>query len=397
MINLKAMNDASKALLEKLRVSGIHPTDIIRDLSVSKRQLVEICKAIVVEPKLLIMDEPTASLTAGEVETVLAIMRDLKARGISILFITHKLEEVKAVADRITVLKDGKLVTTVQNHDAISLQQMISYMVGRDFKVDVDHRFLTQEDYGRLERVLEVKNISVKRYVKDVSFSLHKGEILGLAGLVGAGRSELLGAIYGSMPRSGGEICVDGKKVNIREPKDAINLGFGFVAEDRKTQGIYPKMTVDDNITSVRMRVLANRLGVINFRKVKGVSQDYCGKLSIRTPSGRQIISNLSGGNQQKCILARWLANSPKILFLDEPTHGIDVGTKAEIYKLVGQLAQEGCSIVMLSSELPELLGICDRIMVMHYGELRGILHHDEASEIKIMSFTLNDQGTEVQ
>jgi len=214
-----------------------------------------------------------------------------------------------------------------------------------------------------------------------------------LTGLVGAGRSELLGTIFGNMPRDSGEIYINGEKVNIRRTKDAIRYGIGMVPEDRKERGIYKGLTVNDNITSVRLRVLANKLGIINPKRTKHLSKEYCEKLNIKTPNSLEIINNLSGGNQQKCILARWLANEPKILLLDEPTHGIDIGTKTEIYKLAWQLAKEGCSIIFLSSELPEVLTVCDRIMVMHHGELRGIVAHKEATEVKLMSYTLEENA----
>lgn len=390
--NRPAMNKHSQELLDSLRIKGIYPTDIVRDLSVSQNQLVEIVKGIVELPKLLIMDEPTSSLTESEVEHVLNIMRTLRDQGIAIVFITHKLEEVKAVADSITVLKDGSTVLSAKNDDNITLQDMVNAMVGREFFLQGKPTFITPEDFKHREKILEVKNLSVKKYVKNVSFDLYRGEVLGLTGLVGAGRSELLNAIFGSMPKSSGDIFVDGRKVSIRSPRDAIKLGMGLLSEDRKQAGIYPVMPVDDNITSVRARMLANKLGILNMKKVRHLSQEYIEKLNIKTPSGKQLISNLSGGNQQKCLIGRWLANEPRILFLDEPTHGIDVSVKTEIYKLIGQLAEDGCSIILLSSELPEVLNNCDRIMVMHHGELRGILNHDEATEVKILSYTLEEE-----
>ena len=387
--NRSAMNRNAQKLLDRLHVSSIHPNDLIRDINVSQRQLVEIAKAISEDPKVLIMDEPTAALTKGEIREVLKIMQGLRDDGVSILFITHKLEEVKETADRITVLKDGCKVITLDNTEEISLKQLISYMVGRGFKLEERSDFL--QDYSTRAKALEVRNLTVKNYVSDVSFSLYEGEVLGLTGLVGAGRSELLHGIFGSMRKESGEILLYGEPVNIRKPEDAIRYGIGFVAEDRKTQGIYPKMSVDDNITAVHIKALANRLGIIRPNKSRSLGQKYCGMLSIKTPSGRQLISNLSGGNQQKCIIARWLANNPRILFLDEPTHGIDIGTKSEIYKLIRSLASQGYSIILLSSEMYEVLGLCDRILVMHHGRLRGILDHAEASEIRIMNYTLEE------
>lgn len=389
--NRHAMNVHSQELLDTLNIKGIQPTDTIRDLSVSKRQLVEIVKGIVELPKVLILDEPTASLTEGEIEHVLNIMCTLREKGVSIIFITHKLEEVKAVSDRITVLKDGETVTTIDNHPDLELQTLVNYMVGREFKLQGKPTFLTPEDYKGREKILEAEHIVVKGHVKDASFALYKGEVLGLTGLVGAGRSELLSAIFGYMHKNSGTVKFEGKEVNIRTPLDAIRLGFGMLSEDRKEAGIYPMMPVDDNITSVRARMLANKFGILNMRKVRSLSDEYIKNLQIKTPSGKQHISNLSGGNQQKCLIARWLANEPKILFLDEPTHGIDVSVKTEIYKLIGSLTEQGVSVIFLSSELPEIISNCDRVLVMHHGELRGELFHDEATEERIMSFTLEE------
>lgn len=390
IIDGKKMNEEAVHILERLHVHDIKPSDLIKDISISNRQLVEIAKAISINPKVLIMDEPTSSLTQGEVKFIINIMRELKKQGVAILFITHKLEEIKEVADRVTVLKDGETITTVDNDDNMTLNFLISNMVGRDFHIEIERPFI--KDYSDKEVILEVNDLCVDKRVKNVSFKLHKGEILGLTGLVGAGRSELLSGIFGYIKKSGGSIKVHGREVTINNPQDAIRNGLGMVAEDRKTQGIYPSMSITDNVTSVA--VMQNtKTGIINTANTKAITDEYVEKLRIKTPNNNQLIMNLSGGNQQKCIIARWMANNPEILLLDEPTHGIDVGAKGEIYKLVGQLAMQGYSIIFLSSELPEVLSICDRIMIMHHGELRATLDHDEASEIAIMQHTLEEEN----
>jgi len=388
-IDRKRMVAECKKYLKSLGVEGVDPRTLVKSLSVSQMQLVEIAKAVSLNARLLIMDEPTSSLTAGEISILLNIMKSLKKDGVSILFITHKLEEVLEIADRITVLRDGNFIETLQKEDA-TLEKIVSLMVGRAFEKKVHREFI--KDYSDREVVLEVQKLSVANKVKDVSFKLYKGEVLGLTGLVGSGRTELLQGIFGMEKVNAGTVLLSGKPVAISHPSDAIKLGIGMVAENRKEQGMFLKLSVQDNMTIVHLKNLANALQFINKKKAREIANYYVKLLSIKTPSLKQIANNLSGGNQQKTILARWLMHEPKILFLDEPTHGIDVGAKAEIYHLIDDLSKMGVSIILLSSELPEVLTLCDRIMVMHHGMLKGILSHQEADQVKIMNFILEDK-----
>jgi ABC-type sugar transport system ATPase subunit len=388
-IDRKKMISECRKYLTTLGVDNIDPRVLVKYLSVSQMQLIEIAKAVSLNAKLLIMDEPTSSLTTGEITLLLKIMKSLKNEGVSILFITHKLEEVLEIADRITVLRDGSYIDTLQKDDA-TLEKMVSLMVGRNFEKKAHREFI--QDYSDREVILEVQNLSSSDRVKNVSFKLYKGEVLGLTGLVGSGRTELLQSIFGMEKMASGEVLINGKEVKINHPADAIKLGLGMIAEDRKEQGMLLKLSVQDNMTIVHLKKLSSALQFINKKRSKEISNKYVNLLSIKTPSLKQISKNLSGGNQQKTIIARWLMNQPKILFMDEPTHGIDVGAKAEIYKLIDELSKMGVSVILLSSELPEVLALCDRIMVMHHGQLKGILHHQEADQVKIMSFILENK-----
>jgi ABC-type sugar transport system ATPase subunit len=388
-IDRKKMISECRKYLTTLGVDNIDPRVLVKYLSVSQMQLIEIAKAVSLNAKLLIMDEPTSSLTTGEITLLLKIMKSLKNEGVSILFITHKLEEVLEIADRITVLRDGSYIDTLQKDDA-TLEKMVSLMVGRNFEKKAHREFI--QDYSDREVILEVQNLSSSDRVKNVSFKLYKGEVLGLTGLVGSGRTELLQSIFGMEKMASGKVLINGKEVKINHPADAIKLGLGMIAEDRKEQGMLLKLSVQDNMTIVHLKELSSALQFINKKRSKEISNKYVNLLSIKTPSLKQISKNLSGGNQQKTIIARWLMNQPKILFMDEPTHGIDVGAKAEIYKLIDELSKMGVSVILLSSELPEVLALCDRIMVMHHGQLKGILHHQEADQVKIMSFILENK-----
>jgi ABC-type sugar transport system ATPase subunit len=385
-IQTRRMVDESRRHLAALGVVDIDPRTLVKHLSVSQMQLVEIAKAVSLDAKLLIMDEPTSSLTTGEITKLLEIMRGLRAKGVSILFITHKLEEVLTVADRITVLRDGRYVDTLAAGE-VSTEQLVTLMVGREFERSPHRQFIT--DFSDREVVLEVQDLCVGDRVRNASFVLHRGEVLGLTGLVGAGRTELLQGILGFTPATSGTIKVDGKVVSIRHPSDALRLGMGMVPEDRKEQGVFLRLDVLDNLVMAHLRKLANPLGFVNRRRATEAAAGYVSDLSIKTPSLGQLAQNLSGGNQQKTIIGRWLMHGPRILFLDEPTHGIDVGAKAEIYRIIDTISRQGVSVILLSSELPEVLNLCDRIMVMHRGEIRGVLPHHEADQVSIMSLTL--------
>jgi ABC-type sugar transport system ATPase subunit len=386
LIDRKRMYAECRNYMKSLGVDYIDPRVPVKNLSVSQMQLVEIAKAVHLNSKLLIMDEPTSSLTSAEIALLMRIMRSLKEKGVSILFITHKLEEIIEITDRITVLRDGRLIETLDTRGA-RIDRLVSLMVGREFDKIVHRRMI--EDYTGREVVLEVRGLTIDNKVKDVSFKLYKGEVLGLTGLVGAGRTELLQGIFGMNRVSSGTVLVNGKTARIQHPADAIKLGLGMIPEGRKQQGMFLKLSVKDNMTMVHLKRLANRLTFIRKKQQRNIAKRYVDELSIKTPSLEQRSENLSGGNQQKTIVARWVMHEPQIFFLDEPTHGIDVGAKAEIYNIVDGLAKSGVSIVLLSSELAEVLTLCDRIMVMHHGEIKGILPHAEADQVKIMSLTV--------
>ncbi len=393
LIDRKVMIEECKKYLNNLGVGHINPKSLVKDLSVSEMQLLEIAKAISLHSKMLIMDEPTSSLTNAEIVFLTTIIRKLQSEGVSILYISHKLEEIMEIANRITVLRDGQYIDTKDKQD-IDIKTMISMMVGRDFDQTAHREFI--RDYSDKTPVLEVEHLSdFSGKVKDISFKLYKGEVLGLTGLVGAGRTELLQTIFGANKAKSGTIKINGEAVRISGTIDAINHGIGLIPEGRKVQGLFLKMSVKDNMMSVYLKKLCNAMNLINKSKVNEVATEYVDKLNIKTPSLGQYVNNLSGGNQQKVIVARWLMNQPAILFMDEPTHGIDVGAKSEIYRIIDDLSKEGVSIILLSSELPEVLSMCDRIMIMHHGELRVILNHDEADQVKIMEYTLEKNATE--
>jgi ABC-type sugar transport system ATPase subunit len=391
-IDRKKMYRNCESLLSRLGVTHINPKTLVKNLSVSEMQLLEIVKALSLEARMLIMDEPTSSLTTGEIDFLLKIVDKLRSEGVATLYISHKLEEIMYIADTITVLRDGQHVATKSKAE-MDEKTMINLMVGRDFNKVVHRDYMTA--YENRTPLLEVQNLSdMNGRVRNVSFSLYPGEVLGLTGLVGAGRTELLQSIFGAQKIKSGTILMNGEKVVIKHPRDAINLGMGLIPEGRKLQGLFLKMPVEDNMVIVYLRRLCNKLGLIKKGKTRDMVMEYVDKLSIKTPSVHQIVNNLSGGNQQKTIVARWLMNDPKILLMDEPTHGIDIGAKAEIYRIIDELSQSGVSVILLSSELPEVLSLCDRIMVMHHGEIRGILSHNEADQVKIMSFILEKAET---
>jgi ribose transport system ATP-binding protein len=378
----KTNNDASD--LMKLVGLEINSTTLVKDLSIAQRQMVEVAKALSVNSKLIIMDEPTSSLTDREVEILMGIIRKLRDQGVSVIYISHKLSEIFDIADRITVLRDGNAIGTAEVKEC-SEERLIQMMVGRELK-DIFAKM--ESKIG--EFIFEVKNITSGKMVKNASFKLKKGEILGFAGLVGSGRSELMRAIYGIDKMDQGEVFLDGEKISIRHPSQAIKYGLGFVPEDRKLQGLILGMAVRENITLSSLEKVSNYC-FIKPSSEKAVSVDFIEKLSIKTPTQEQKVLNLSGGNQQKVVIAKWLAISPKILILDEPTKGVDVGAKKEIHHLMSKLTQEGVSVIMVSSELPEILGMSDRIVVMHKGVIKGEFLRGEATQEKILSLALSE------
>ena len=361
-------------------------TKPVGSLSIAQRQMVEVAKALSQNAKLIVMDEPTSSLTDRETEILMDVIRKLRAQGVTIVFISHRLNELFEISDRISVLRDGMSVGTVETKDCTE-DMLVSMMVGRDLD-NIYPKVPTKPG----EVVLEVKDLNAGDMVKNVSFSLREGEILGFAGLVGAGRSETMRAIFGVDRVDSGSILVGGKKLEHHSPTEAINAGIGFVPEDRKQLGLILNMTVRENTTLACLRdEMAG--GIMNPQKERDITRQQIDQLSIKTPGQEQVVVNLSGGNQQKVVIGKWLVTHPKILILDEPTRGIDVGAKKEIHQLMSDLAAKGVGIIMISSEMPEVLGMSDRIIVMHDGRICGEFDAREATQSKIMSTILAAAG----
>ena len=385
-INDGAMNKKAKELFKLLNID-INPKETMGNLTVGRQQMVEIAKAISSDAKVIVFDEPTAALTEKEIEDLFKIIRDLRSKDIGIIYISHRMDEIKKITDRVTVMRDGEYVGTVDSQTSTKAD-IINMMVGRVVYEDPKQTSNVPAD---APVVLSVKNLNAGKMVRDVSFDLHKGEILGFSGLMGAGRTETARAIFGADKKDSGEIYVDGKKVDIKEPSDAVKAGIGYLSEDRKRYGIIVGKSVADNSV---MACLENYTsgGLINGRKVKQDSQKYVEALKTKTPSVEQLVMNLSGGNQQKVVIAKWLIRDSEILIFDEPTRGIDVGAKAEIYELMNKLVKEGKSIIMISSELTEVLRMSDRIVVMCEGRKTGELSIEEATQEKIMHYaTMRD------
>ncbi|MGI6777818.1 MAG: sugar ABC transporter ATP-binding protein [Acetivibrionales bacterium] len=374
----KQMMKKSEELLSSLKIN-ISPAALISDLSVAYRQIVEIVKAVSKNVKVLIMDEPSAPLTNNEVEAMFELIKRLKSQGVTIIYISHRIEELFRISDRVTVLRDGQYICTKNTSDT-NRTELISLMVGRPLTEQYPER---NSDIGDI--MLEVKGLNAGGLLKDINFQVKKGEILGISGLVGAGRTELARAIFGADEIESGEIYIEGQKINIKSPKEAIKHGIALIPEDRKQQGLLLEMSVAHNITFANIKEMCKNT-IISIKKEKELVDDSILKLRIKTPSAAQRVKNLSGGNQQKVVLAKWLAAYSRIMIFDEPTRGIDVGSKHEIYMLMNQLANEGKAIIMISSELPELLGMADRILVMHEGEITGELSKEEATQDSIMN-----------
>jgi ribose transport system ATP-binding protein len=365
--------------------AGIEAHRIVNELGVGKRQLVEIAKALSANARILFMDEPTSALTHDERAHLFKTIRELKSKGLGIVYISHKLEEVHEIGDRVTVLRDGEKIATLAV-SKVTVDELIQMMVGRQ---------MTQKFHkSRIEvgkTVFEVKNLSREGVLKDINFIVRKGEIVGLAGLVGAGRTELAQCLFGVDPIDSGEIYVDEKPVTIRNPRDAIANGIALLTENRKKQGLFMNLTVQDNIAIPAINSLNTastylRWGVINRGVQRRIVEDYVSKLRIKTPSLLQVVGSLSGGNQQKTILAKWLALNPKFIIFDEPTRGIDVGAKTEIYLLMESLLKQGIGVLMISSELPEILALSDRVLVLAKGRITGEFTQREATQEKIMA-----------
>ncbi|MFB0545354.1 MAG: sugar ABC transporter ATP-binding protein, partial [Anaerolineae bacterium] len=379
MVKERLMKQRADELLH--RIGARVPADaLVGALTVAQQQEVEIAKALSTKAELIIMDEPTSALSSDEVEALFATVDGLRRQGVAIVFISHRLEEVLQIADRIVVLRDGKKVADLDKKET-AMEQVIRLMVGRPLT-----DFFPKEEVEIREPILEVRGLSRGKAVKEVSFQLHQGEILGFAGLVGAGRTETARPLFGADPKTSGEILIDGQPVDIRTPWDAVRLGIGFVPEDRKLQGLVLKLAVRENVALAGLPIFCSRT-IINLAKLREVVDSFIKRLRILTPSTARKVMSLSGGNQQKVVLAKWLALQPKILILDEPTRGIDVGAKAEIHAIMSDLAKQGVGIIMISSEMPEILGMSDRIVVMAEGRVTAILDRAEATQEEIMAY----------
>ncbi|WZL81244.1 sugar ABC transporter ATP-binding protein [Vallitaleaceae bacterium 9-2] len=373
-------NKMAKELLDNMNVK-IDPTVKVDRLTVAQQQMIEIAKALSFNSEVLIMDEPTAALTEAEIEELFRIIRELKAKGVGIVYISHRMEELKKICDRVTVMRDGEYVG-MRNMSEVTIDEIITMMVGREIYEEVHD--LEREQSSDI--ILEVKNLTRGKKVKDVSFQLRRGEILGFAGLMGAGRTEVARCLFGADAKDSGDIFIKGKKVNIRSPKDAVANGIGYLSEDRKRYGLVLGLDVNTNIAMATMPRFSNQFGFLKEDQEVVNASKYIEALDIKTPSGKQLVKNLSGGNQQKVVIGKWLTRDCDVLIFDEPTRGIDVGAKSEIYKLLNELADQGKSIIMISSELPEVLRMSHRIMVMCEGKITGELKRNEATQERIMT-----------
>ena len=365
----------------------INPHTLMGSLSIAQKQMVMLAKALAQKAKVIVLDEPTAMLNDKEVKLLFVIIRHLKKEGITLIYISHRMDEIFEIGDRISVLKDGAYVGTFDK-DKIKMEQLIVKMVGRELS-DV----YPDKKRSRGMKLLEVRNIS-NSYIKDISFSLYQGEILGFAGLVGSGRSEVLRAVFGADPKWTGEILINGKKVFIHFPKDAVRDGIGFVPEERKSQGIIGCLSVKDNLTLIYSQMKA-KMGFLRKKDEDFITENYIQKLKIKTAGSGQMIQNLSGGNAQKVVVAKWLSISPAVLLLDEPTQGIDVGAKAEIYQLIDQLAREGIGIIVVSSDLMEIIHLSNRVLVMKDGRISGELSGEAITEDQVMMYAMGVEMNE--
>jgi ribose transport system ATP-binding protein len=385
----RAMRAKTVELLHRVG-ARFSPDELVRNLSVAEQQMVEIAKALAQDARVIIMDEPTSALGSEEVAILFQIIQSLKAQNLAVIFITHRLEEVFRIANRIVVFRDGKRVGILPLEEA-TINKVVSLMVGRYLDRKAVHR-TGNGDRRTQQVILEVRHLSRKGDLQDINFELRRGEILGVAGLIGAGRTELARAIFGADPVDAGEILIDGHAVNVRSPDSAVKAGIALVPENRQQQGLVLIHSVKRNIALPILDALS-RNGIIRQREMQSLVMDYIHRLRIRTPSPLQRAINLSGGNQQKVVLAKWLAMAPKVLIMDEPTRGIDVGAKSEIYAIMNDLAQQGVGVIMISSEMPEILAMSDRILTMREGRLTGMLKRSEATQEKIMALLSTSIG----
>ncbi|NCB02872.1 MAG: sugar ABC transporter ATP-binding protein [Spirochaetia bacterium] len=378
-VDYKQMNREAKRILDSFELD-IRPEDEISDLTIAQQQMVEITKALSFNAKILVMDEPTSSLSEKDVDFLFENIRKLKKANVGIIYISHRMSELKQIADKITVIRDGEYIGTRETATSTN-DELIAMMVGRQLT-----KYYTRT-FGEMGKtVLEVKHLNAGKLLKDVSFSLNRGEILGFAGLVGAGRSEVMKCIFGVDPIDSGQIVVDGVDVIIKDPEHAISMGIALVPESRKKEALFPDQSVMFNITIKSLQDFIHGVRV-NNKKEEAITREFVDKMEIKTPNYEQVVGNLSGGNQQKVVIGRWLATKPRILILDEPTRGVDVGAKAEIYSIMNELVKEGVSIIMISSELPEVINMSDRVVVMSNGRITGMLSREGLTQEKIMHY----------
>lgn len=376
----------SQEFLDKVGLE-VSPDTLVGDLTIGRQQLVEIAKALSTDAKILIMDEPTSSLSSRETERLFEVVKDLRSNGVSIVYISHRLAEVVELADRVVVLRDGENAGELAR-DEIEHDRMVSLMVGRELS-----QFYAHNPQGPGEVVLSVSDLRTPVHPEhEVDFELRAGEIVGLAGLVGAGRTELLETLFGITPAEGGTITIGGDDIQVSNPRAAIGAGLALVPEDRKQQGLIIDMAVADNLSLAALK-RDQKSGFLNFEAERSISEEMTRKMRIKTPSDRQVVRFLSGGNQQKVVLGKWLAMRPKVLLLDEPTRGIDIGAKQEIYALMEELAEKGVAILFVSSEMEEVLGMSDRALVMHEGRITGELSRDQLSEEAVMHLATGRVG----
>ena len=374
----KAMRAKAREVMERMGVN-IDVGAVMSDLSVGQQQMVEICKALMADAKVLIMDEPTAALTQSETEVLFQVINSLREKGVSIVYISHRMEEIFELCDRITILRDGEYVGTRYIKD-ITMDDIVQMMIGRE----IGERY-PKRDCQIGAEVLRVEGLSHEKYFKDVNFTVRAGEVLGVSGLMGAGRTEIMQAIFGNMPITGGKLFIEGKEVNIRNPRQAIDAGIGFITEDRKTEGLLLEKSISENIEICNLGKVSSN-GVLNGKKREELVKRGIEEFRIRCFGPFHECHNLSGGNQQKVVLAKWIYTDPKILILDEPTRGVDIGAKKEIYSVINDMAAKGVAVIMVSSELPEVLGMSDRIMVVHEGHVTGIIDAEGADQAKVMT-----------
>ena len=379
VLSQREMEAEAAEVLGRLKID-ISPRTVVGDLPISKQQMVEIAKALSMDARILIMDEPTSALTAREIEDLFRIIRDLRATDHGIVYISHRLEELQHIVDRVTIMRDGQYIATMNFADT-TIDQIITHMVGREIK----------EKFPRVtcekgKKIFEVKNLNAGRMVRNVSFSLYEGEIVGFAGLMGAGRTETTRAIFGIDPKQSGQIFLDGKEIVIHSPAGAIRQGVVLAPEDRKKDGLCTKLSIRHNIALPNLDLLCNRLGVVSHGKENAMCERAVKNLQIKTPSVDVDAANLSGGNQQKVVVGKWLARDSRVVIFDEPTRGIDVAAKVEIYHLMNQLKQQGIAVMFVSSELPEVLGIADRVIVMCDGQITGEVMARETTQNEILT-----------